>query len=126
MAACIVEPTEIDFCRRRGATYSIEFTVREEPDDDGTPGAVIDITGFAFILTVDPSECPPDDTTKLFDIVGVLDGDPTTGKFTITPLTADADQDPDTYFYDVRQTDAGGAIRFLAVGEWKIIESISK
>lgn len=117
--ACNTEPTVIDFCRRRGDTYPVAFTLN---DSAGVP---IDITGFTFILTVDPESDPVDALNNLFSIAGVIT-DAVNGTFTITPTAPDADQIPDTYFYDLQQTDGLGAIRTIAVGQWQVVQDISK
>jgi hypothetical protein len=117
--ACVTEPTTIDFCRRRGDTYTITFTVTDAAGDP------IDIQGYSFLLTVDPSPDPPDDTNNLFQIAGVIveAGD---GVFSMTPTLADSDQEPDTYYYDLQQTDAASAIRTIAAGQWTVVQDITK
>lgn len=105
----------------RGDSYPLELTIK-----DKATGLVIDITGYSFILTIDSLDKPPDDTTKQFDVVGVLDSDPTTGKVSFTPTNVDTDLEPATYFYDVQMTDASSNIRTIAKDKWKLKQDISK
>ena len=105
----------------RGDSYPLELTIK-----DKTSGLVIDLTGYSFLLTVDTLKEPPDDTTKVFDVIGVLDGDPTTGKVSFTPTAIQTAIDPAGYFYDVQMTDASNNIRTIAKNKWKILQDISK
>jgi len=110
---------EIDWYR--GDSYPLELTIK-----DKATGMVIDITGYSFLLTVDTLQSPPDDTTKVFDVVGVLNGDPTTGKVSFTPTVTDTNKTPGSYFYDVEMTDASSNIRTIAKSKWKMLQDISK
>lgn len=105
----------------RGDGYPFELTILAK----GTTTA-IDITGYSFKLTVDETKDPEDDSTKLFDVDGVLDGDPTTGKVSFTPTSVNTDLEPDGYFYDVQMTDGSGNIRTIAKAKWKIVQDITK
>ena len=105
----------------RGDSYPMELTIK-----DKTTGDLIDITGYSFKLSVDTLEKPPDATTLLFEVPGILDVDPTTGKVSFTPTEANTDQVPATYFYDVQMIDASGNIRTIAKNKWKMKQDISK
>lgn len=103
----------------RGDSYPLELIIKEK---DGDP---IDITGYSFILTVDTKEKPEDVSTKLFDVVGVLDGDPTTGKVSFTPSSSDTGT-IGKYFFDIQMTDADGNIRTITKNKWTIYQDITK
>jgi len=105
----------------RGDSYPLELTIK-----NAATSAVIDITGYSFILTIDSLEKPPDDTTKVFEVTGDLDSDPTTGKVSFTPTALNTDQEPATYFYDVQMTDASSNIRTIAKNKWKMRQDITK
>lgn len=105
----------------RGDTYPLELTIKNK-----NTGEIVDLTGFSFILTIDLLKEPADDVTKLFDVVGILDDDPTTGKVTFLPTSANTDLDPKIYFYDIEMTDASGNIRTIAKYKWKLKQDISK
>jgi hypothetical protein len=105
----------------RGDSYPLEITVK-----DSATEAAIDITGYSFIMTVDTEKYPTDALTKLFDVAGVLDADPTTGKVSFTPTTIDTDQDVGTYYYDIQMTDVSGNIRTIVKNDFKIVQDITK
>jgi hypothetical protein len=105
----------------RGDSYPIELTIK-----DASTSAVIDITGYSFLLTVDSLAEPPDDTTKVFEVAGVLDADPTTGKVSFTPTSVNTDLAATTYYYDIQMTDISSNIRTIAKNKWKISQDITK
>jgi len=105
----------------RGDSYPLELTIKNKSD-----GEVIDLTGYSFILTVDTLKTPPDDTTKVFEVAGVLDADPSTGKVSFTPTTTDTNIDPASYYYDVQMIDSSGHIRTIAKNKWKLLQDITK
>jgi len=105
----------------RGDSYPLELTIK-----DKSSGLVIDLTGYSFKFTVDSKENPADETTNLFVVDGVLDGDPTTGKISFTPTASNTDLSPKDYYYDVQMTDASNNIRTIAKGRFKITQDITK
>lgn len=104
----------------RGDSYPITLTLT-----DKTSGASINLTGCTLLMTVDSLAEPPDDTTKLFEVSGVLDADPTTGKATFTP-TSTHTATPGSYFYDVQLTDADGNIRTVVKSTFVVSQDITK
>ncbi len=117
--ACVADPVVIELCRRRGDTFADQFTLK---DVSGSP---IDITGFSFLMTVDPSPTPPDAMSNLFQLAGTIT-DAANGVVEFAPTVMQADQTPSTYFYDIQQTDAGSAIRTIVVGDYIIEQDITK
>lgn len=115
----LADPVEINLCRRRGDTFADEFTLAD------SNGAAIDITGFSFLLTVDPSEAPADAMDNLFQLSGVITDGPN-GVVEFAPTAMQADQTPGTYFYDIQQTNGGGVIRTIIRGEYVIEQDITK
>ena len=109
----------------RGDTKPRIVTLREKTNDD-TLGAVIDITSCSFIMTVDPKKNPTDNVNNLFQIVGVISGDPLLGKVVFAPAVGDTDQAIATYYYDIQMTDASGYISTIALDKFKIIQEITK
>ena len=105
----------------RGDSYPILLTLKSDT-------VAINLTGYAFILTVDSIQNPPDDKTKKFSVVGVVDPDQTvnTGKFTLKPTTTDTNIDSGTYYYDLQMTDPSGNIRTIAKDKWKMVQDITK
>lgn len=112
-------PTSVDLCRVRGDTFPFTVTLT---DGDGT---AIDITGSSFVLTVDPSPAPSSSANNLFSVTGAL-SDPVNGEVTFTLGAADADQVPNTYYYDIQWTDSGGAVRTILKGKWTVQQDITK
>lgn len=88
-------------------------------------GVAVDITGFSFKLTVNTEKDPTDQVNEQFSITGVIT-DATNGKVSFAPSTTDTDITPQTYFYDIEQTDGSGAIKTLIVAKALIVQDITK
>ena len=99
-----------DLERRRGDTYADEFQILSE-----NTGAVIDITGYTFLLTVDPEKKPSDATNNLFELTGTIT-DAATGLVEFAPNATQTDE-VGTYFYDAQLTDTAGRIRTFNSGK---------
>ena len=111
-------PSQITIERVRGDTYPFVLSIQD------AAGAPIDVTGFSFLLTVDPSDEPADATNNLFQLVGAII-DAANGKVQFTPTTLDADHVGE-FFHDVQQTDGTGAIRTIAKGPYNLSQDITK
>lgn len=109
----------VDLTRRRGDTFADAFVVTSE-----TTGAVIDITGYSFLLTVDPSRAPTDSLNNIFQLTGTIT-DAVNGLVEFAPNATQADQ-PESYFYDVQMTDTAGKIRTIAEGRYNFVQDITK
>lgn len=117
--------TNVNICRKRGDTAPFTITIT----DDATPGVPIDITGFSFLLTVDPAQTPDSAANNLFQLgvgTGLVLSDPANGVITVELPIGDADQTPAVYFYDLQQTDTGGFIRTILEGQWEVVQDITK
>ena len=112
-------PEEIDICISRGDTVPWTFTVR---DSAGSP---VDITGFSFLLTVDPSDEPGSSTNNLFSLSGTIT-DALNGVVQFSMTAGQADQTPNEYFYDLQMTDGTAAIRTIAKGVFEFKQDITK
>lgn len=116
---CVAAPKKIDLCRRRGDTFADIFTLKD------SAGVAIDISsGYSFLLTVDPSESPVNSDNNLFQLTGVIVDGPN-GKVSFAPSAVQSDQPPATYFYDIQQT-LSGVVRTIVVGEYDIVQDITK
>lgn len=104
----------------RGDSYSITFTVTDEDT-----GIAIDLTGVSGILTVDTLKSPPDNTTKVFDLVGTVDATPTSGKISFLPTTLNT-ADIGKFFYDVQLTFPDGSVRTIVKSTFAITQDITK
>ena len=104
----------------RGDGYPITLKLT-----DKITGAAIDLTGCSLIMTVSTLEYPPDNSTKLFDVDGVLDTDPTTGRVSFTPNPSDVAV-PGSYFYDIQLTNPSGHVRTVAKSTFAVFQDITK
>lgn len=107
----------MDIERKRGDTYPIEIAVTSN-------GAPLNVSGASFVLTVDPSKAPTDDTTKLFSLTGVITDAPA-GKVSFTPSALEADH-VGKFFHDIQMTDGSGAKRTIASGKYVLTQDITK
>lgn len=105
----------------RGDSYPLELTIKDQ-----VTGEVIDLTGFSFMLSVNSLRDPPDASTLIFNVAGVLDADPLTGKVTFTPTSTHTGIDPKVYYYDVQMTNTAGDIRTIVKHKWRILQDITK
>lgn len=114
--ACL---TDTNICRIRGDTNSILVNLTT---DGTTP---IDITGDTFLLTIDPSPAPANDTLNVLELTGVIVGAPANGNVAFTPTALEADIAPGIYFYDVQWT-AGTTVRTILRGQFEVQQDITK
>lgn len=108
-----------DITRPRGDTAADLITVQN------SAGVAIDISGFTFVLTVNSLENPPDSTTEIYSIAGVILV-ALSGTVEFVPLTANANQLPAIYFYDIQMTDDVGRIKTIDKGKYTYTQDISK
>ena len=108
--------------RKRGDTLTPEeVTIIDE--DSGDPK---DISGNTFLMTVTTIEKPPDDSTKLFQVVGVLKVDQVTYKGEVEfPLTNSDADNVGNFFYDIQLT-SGGKNDTVMEGEWIMSQDRTK
>lgn len=111
---------DVTITRKRGDTYPDVFSITLE-----STGEPLDITGYSFLLTVDPAKAPADDTNNLFQIVGVIE-DAVNGQVSFAPSEVQSNQTPGTYYYDGQLTDADGNVRTFVTGKYKIVQDITK
>ena len=111
-------PSQITIERVRGDTFPFVFSIQD------AAGAPIDITGFSFLLTVDPNPEPVDSSGNVFQLTGVVI-DAANGKVQFAPSAVEADNVGE-FFHDLQQTDGGGAIRTVAQGPFNLTQDITK
>lgn len=112
-------PASIDIDYVRGDSRPIEFVVADEK------GAAVDITGWTFELTVDPSPSPPDANTLLMQIAGTIVSGPD-GTVQFSPTIAQSDFAPGRHFYDVQAIDAAGAKSTIVTGAFTLHQDVTK
>ncbi len=90
-----------DIFMDRGDSYPLEMRIKDKATKE-----YIDLTGYTFVLTVDPSKTPIDDTNNVFQVPGVL-GDQVsdTGLVSFTPTAANTDH-VGIFYYDIQMIDA--------------------
>jgi len=108
-----------DLTRYRGDTYADEITIT------GSDGLPLDITGYVFVMTVDPSKSPTDETNNIMQINGVI-LDAANGLVEFAPTATDVDQTPRNYYYDIQMTDTSGRKRTIDSGKYTIVQDITK
>ncbi len=107
-------------CWARGDTDPKSFLIT------GGGGVAEDISGWAFILTVNSQKDPTDISAQLFSITGVFQTDGTDGLVVFTPAIDDTDIDPRTYYYDIERRISGANIKTLVKATVLIVQDISK
>jgi hypothetical protein len=116
----MTKPTKVNLERKRGDSYADEITVSST-----STGAVVDITGYSFLMTVDPSASPADDTNNLFQLTGTITV-AASGKVEFAPTAEQTDLTPATYYHDIQMTDVSGRKRTIAAGKYVITQDITK
>ena len=108
--------------RTRGDTSIFQIIITS----DGT--APIDITGFSYLFTVDPSAAPKDSANNLFQLsvgTGLTISDGPNGIIDVGLSPTQADQIPDVYHHECQQTDTGGLIHTVLRGPYEVEADIS-
>ena len=106
--------------RRRGDTYADEILVKSK-----TTGLPINIAGYSFKMTLDPSKTPVDETNNLYSLTGTIIGATTDGRVEFAPTAMQADQ-LGAFYYDVQMTDGAGRTRTVALDKYTYTQDISK
>ena len=112
-------PVNQKICVSRGDSPVMFFRVK---DADGNN---VDVTGFTFLLTVDPSPAPSNADNNLFQVSGVIDDGPN-GRVRVQPSTANTDIAPGVYFYDIQMTTLDPSVRTIFAGEFEVLQDITK
>ncbi len=102
---------DVDICVNVGDTKPFQFERRVN-------GAVIDITGFTYVLSVDPDSAPESSSTQLFQLTGsVVDGPNGIVEFAMN--ASQSDQNVDVFFYDIQETDGAADITIASRGKYE-------
>ena len=105
--------------RKRGDTYADEFTIKSK-----TTKLPINITGYTFLLTVDPEKAPAAATNNLYQLVGTI-VDAAAGRVEFAPSASQANQ-VGAFFYDVQMVDGAGRKRTIVLDKYKYEQDIGK
>lgn len=126
MASCDTDFAGICIARKRGDTAPDKITILDP--EAATPGTPLDVTGFGFKLTINTEQDPdpgPPIGNELVSIVGSLIDAPN-GVVEFPWSTAEADQEPEEYFYDIEQTDTAGKILTIAKERYIFQQDVTK
>lgn len=108
-----------DITRKRGDTYADEFIIKSK-----ATGKPLNLSGYSFTMTLDPSKTPADGSTKLYQLVGTI-VDAAAGRVEFAPNATQANT-VGAYFYDVQMIDGAGRVRTIASGKYKYEQDITK
>lgn len=106
--------------RKRGDTYADEITVKSK-----ATGLPINITGYTFTMTLDPAKDPATSANNLYTLTGTIIDAPA-GRVEFAPTAMQADQPPNTYYYDVQMVDGAGRKRTILLDKYKYEQDIGK
>lgn len=118
----IIDQTEnfaFDIAWGRGDNDSKRFVIKD------VTGAVVDISGFSFIMTVNSEKSPVNQVNQKFTIVGNITDGPN-GKVSFTPAFLDTADLLGCFFYDIEQIDLSAQIKTLVKGRVFIEQDITK
>ena len=104
----------------RGDTDPKSFKITDDA------GAVIDISTWTFVMTVNTELEPANTDDEQFSIVGAFVTDGTDGLIAFTPGVGDTDIPPADYFYDIERRISGLSIKTLIKGIAQIVQDITK
>ena len=105
--------------RRRGDTYP--YVIQCVDKCGGDPA---DVTGYAFLMSVDPSPEPSGASNNIAQMVGIIT-DAVNGIVEFTPTAQEADN-VGMYYYDIQWTDANVKVRTIDDGKYILKQDIAK
>lgn len=111
----VYDPVLLAFRRTRGDTKPYRFLRKVN-------GVALDLSGYTYTMTGDPSPAPPDNTTKVFQLTASGNAD---GTFTFSPGDADVDLLGRIYI-DVQEKDAAGDLLTVGEGYIRFVQDKSK
>ncbi len=105
--------------RRRGDTFP--YVIQCVDKCSGDP---IDVTGYSFLMVVDPSQDPLGSTNNIAQMAGIIT-EATNGVVEFTPDTNEADNFGN-YYYDIQWTDTNAKDRTIDHGKYILKQDIAK
>ena len=108
-----------ELTRTRGDTHVDEFAITSKKT-----GAVVDITGASFLLTLSYVSSPYNSAKQIYQLTGTIT-DAENGVVEFAPSAVQADI-VGTFYYDVQMTDALGKIRTIEKGVYTYTQDITK
>ncbi len=116
--ATVGETPVVTLTRKRGDTKSIGMTLKD------SDGAVIDVTGYTFSLSVNSDEEPLNTANELFTSVGTIVDGPN-GKISFPVSVSDADNVGE-FFYDAQLIDTATEKLTFLRGSFLMTQDIGK
>jgi hypothetical protein len=120
-------PTECDIEKRRGDTKDISIRLKD------SSGAVLDVSGYTALLTINTSKTPNIDSSpnvgvEIFQATGAPNSPGTDGilRFDFNAFGGSPHVDVGNYFYDVQITDADSEIFTPLIGKFTVKQDITK
>jgi hypothetical protein len=108
-----------DIKRTRGDTYADEFIILRE--ETGLP---LNLTGFSFLLTLDPERRPTSAANHVYQLTGTI-LNAAQGRVEFAPSSSQANI-VGTYYYDVQMVDGAGRKRTVESGKYRYVQDITK
>ena len=103
----------------RGDSYPLTYTLK-----DKNTGLPINITDWAFTLTVSTEKDPTDETTKKFSVNATIIS-AENGKFSFLP-TEENNSEIGKFFFDIQYTNPSGHKRTIAKDKYTVSQDIGK
>ena len=120
-------PTECDIEKRRGDTKDISILLKD------SSGAVLDVSGYTALLTINTSKTPDIDSSpvvgeEIFQASGAPNSPGTDGilRFDFAAFGGSPHVAVGSYFYDVQITDTDSEIFTPLIGAFKVKQDITK
>lgn len=105
--------------RKRGDTYADEFIIKSE-----ATGLPINLTGYTFLMAVDPESSPATSDNNLYQLVGTI-LNAAAGLVEFAPSALQANQ-LGAYFYDIQMIDGAGRKRTIELDAYIYQQDITK
>lgn len=105
--------------RKRGDTYADEFIIKS-----ASTTLPLNITGYTFTLTLDPSKEPADASSNVYALAGTI-LDAANGRVEFAPNALQANQ-LGAFYYDVQMVDGAGRKRTVVAGKYTYKQDITK
>lgn len=105
--------------RKRGDTYADELTIKSTLTNQP-----VNIAGYTFLMTLDPSKAPVSNASNLYQLTGTI-VDAALGKVEFAPSESQANQ-VGKWYYDVQMVDGAGRKRTVESGSYIYKQDITK
>ncbi len=108
-----------EIVRKRGDTYADEIIVKSAKTKKP-----INITGYTFVMVLDPSAAPTNSDANVYSLDGVI-VDAANGRVEFAPSVSQADR-VGSFYYEVQMVDGAGRKRTILSARYKYVQDIVK